>query len=123
MPKHPSWNILVQKQTEIVAEFSVPAHKLPKHALHSFLHGLVVRYSTRTAQEMLPYYVSNTRGLPKYCNLAEVHYFCEPDKPMNGYFCGTWECLAKAWQIMKAEEAEGVMLQLEMNRQARNVSD
>lgn len=119
MPKQPPWQIRVGRKAQLIAEFSVPAHKLPKNALEAFLKSVVVRYRTKEPGEMLHYYVSKTRGRPTRLNFAELIPIHDLDRRLVGYFCGEWECYAEAAREIDNEQAESLKRVMEENRRSR----
>jgi hypothetical protein len=119
MPKQSPWQIRVGRKAEILAEFSVPAHKLQRHALEAFLKAIVVRYRTNSPEEMVYYYASKTRGLPTRLNFAELTPACDIERKLVGYFCGEWECYAEAMREIDAEHAESLKKIMEENRRSK----
>ena len=116
MPTQPPWEIRVGRKAEVLGDFRVPAHKLQKHALMTFLRALVVRYRTDTPEDMLAFYVNNTRGTPTRLPFAEVTYCEDLDRQRVGYWCGTWESWACAMHEISAEIAAFVKQQREKVR-------
>src|SRR5438552_2783008 len=96
MTKQPPWEIQVGRKVEIILEFFVPAHKLQANALKAFLIALVARYRTATPEEMLFYYVNKTRGRPTRLPFANITPTFDFEKRRVGFFCGEWECYARA---------------------------
>jgi hypothetical protein len=117
MPKRPEWEIQVGRKAEILANFRVPMYKLPRKALQAFLRALVIRYRTDTPEEMLPFYVSKTRGAPDRLPYAEVSDW-PLDRGRLGYWCGTWECYASALWELDAKTLEAVMMEIQKNIRA-----
>lgn len=118
MSKQPPWKIQVGRKQEIIAEFTVPAHRLGQNDLEAFLRAMVVRYRTDEPQEMVGFYINKRRGNPTRRSDADVRYFLDPDQRRNGYFCGTLECYASATQEIDESTALGLKKIREQNRKA-----
>jgi hypothetical protein len=119
MAKQRPWQIRVGRKAQIIAEFSVPAHKLQKNALEAFLRSVVVRYRTNNPEEMLGYYVSKTRGRPSRLGFAELSPAYDLDRRLVGYFCSDWECYADAMREIDADHAESLKRILEENKRSK----
>jgi hypothetical protein len=52
---------------------------------------------------MIPYYVNSRRGHPDRMPFANVIRYENDDLTENGYWCGEWECYARATQTMTNE--------------------
>ena len=118
MPKQPPWTITVGRKAEVISEFVVPAHKLQRTALENYLRALVVRYRTKSPEDMLNYYVNRTKGKPTRLVYAELRPYWSFDLRRSGYFCGEWECYASATYEVSAEIAQAVQNELERGKQA-----
>ena len=110
-PKSPPWKFSVWRKDEQLAEFDVPAHKLEAHEVGRFLHALVVRSRTNSLEEMIKYYVNNRRGHPTRVPFAEVIRYSSDEFSENGFWCGEWECYARATQTV-TEDVSSILRQI-----------
>ena len=120
MPKQAPWEIRVGRKTEVLAEFSVPAHKLRTDNVKAFLKAIVIRYRNETPEEMMSYYVNKTRGLPSRLPFADVMRAYDIDRCRVGYSCGDWECYAFAMQEISGAVAQTVKKLLEATKAANS---
>ena len=108
MTKQPPWEITVGRKGNIIAEFQVPSHKLQKNALAAFLRALVARYRSSSPEEMLSYYVNNTRGAPARLPFAEIVPCHDLERLRVGLQCGGWECYATALHEVSSDVAKSL---------------
>lgn len=118
MPSRCPWKIRVAHKDKDIASFEVPEHKLGSKEIGTFLHALVVRYRTETAEEMLPYYVNGRKGLPEKSPFANIVRYDRLDLREVGFFCGDWECYAMATQTISEEHAAIIQQLHEQNRRS-----
>ena len=110
-PKSPPWKFSVWRKDEQLAAFDIPAHKLESHDVGSFLHALVVRSRTNSLEEMIQYYVNDRRGNPDRVSSAEVVRYINDEITENGFWCGDWECYARATQTI-TEDVSAILRQI-----------
>ncbi len=119
MAKQPPWEIQVGRKNEILAEFSVPGHKLGTNDLKAFLRALVARYRTDDPEVMLLFYVNRRPGNPDRLPFAEVTYEHWLDQHRVGYWCGQWECYATAKQKIDATTADALKDLMQASKESR----
>ena len=115
--KNPPWRIVVAKKQHVIADFLVPAHKLPTKALSAFLKALVVRYKTSSPEEMLPFYVSRAKGEPAFRSIGHFAEFTfDYETRQIGYYSGDWECYACARYEIDQERADALKREMDRGR-------
>jgi len=115
-PKQPPWEIRVGRKDKILAEFCVPAHKMQKNDLESFLRAVVVRYQTDGPEDMVVHYVNRRLGPPSRSSFAEVKYGQWLDECRVGYWCGDWECYAYAKHKIDVSVSKWLKKQLQRSK-------
>ena len=103
LAQRPPWKISVWRKDQQLTSFEIPDHKLGSNEIRHFLHALVVRSRTSSLEEMIPYYVNGRRGSPSKLPFANVQTYLSDDLREQGYWCGEWECHAKATQTNSDE--------------------
>jgi hypothetical protein len=102
------WNIRVGRKATIVADFCVPMNKLDGKRVHEFLRTLVIRYTTNSPEDMLPYYVNARRGKPVRRSDLDTKSYIDYEKCLSGICCGDWDCYASAAFQLTSDEAEAL---------------
>ena len=118
--KTPPWKISVWRKQILIEAFEVPAQKLGSHEVQRFLHALVVRLRTETLQDMVPYYVNNRKGQPCKKLFDYAGGYENQELTEFGFWCGSFECYARATQTMNKEWGDVVRKLREQNRPAFN---
>ena len=117
MPKQGPWEIRVGRKDDVLAEFSVPHHKMSKKDLNVFLRALVIRYRTDSPEEMVGYYVNKRLGHPSQIPL-KVNSANKLDQHRIGYCCGNWELYAYALHEFDKEQIQAVKRILQATKDA-----
>jgi hypothetical protein len=116
MQKQSPWEIKIARKAETLAEFSVPAYKLTKNALHAFLKAIVASERGGPPESMVLFYLNKRRGEPSRLPFAEIRSHEDLEHNRIGYFCGDWECYASAMQEIDPSIVVALKKELRRNK-------
>jgi hypothetical protein len=111
-----NWQITVGEKANILAEFEVPIYRLDGRALYVFLKALVARARSESYEDMARFYINRRRGDMFRDARTKIGPFFNYDLRLNGYFCGDWECYARAAYEISAEQADAIKALHDQNR-------